>query len=78
MRKPDNGHITWHLVLVHRKNGGGRCVRVYHQNGRYGLAPADFPFSSLEELVQFYRLHSLASFNKRLDIFLKGAVCRVR
>lgn len=68
--------VAGDFTLTVRSQGACRCVRVYHLHGRYGLAETDTPFSSLADLVQFYRTHSLASFNKGLDVCLKGGVTR--
>ena len=38
---------------------------------------SDAPFASLPQLVEYYRHHSLASFNKRLDVRLQNAVSKV-
>lgn len=39
-------------------------------NGKYGFTPDLLPFSSLLELVQFYRNQTLKEYNDRLDISL--------
>ncbi|KAK7100675.1 phosphatidylinositol 3-kinase regulatory subunit gamma-like [Littorina saxatilis] len=66
------------FTLTVRYNGCNKCVRIYKQKNGYSLSPgeSDAPFSSLQELVEFYQQHSLASFNKRLDLRLQQAVSK--
>ena len=63
-------------TLTVRKHGINRLVRILFHKGLYGLNEP-LRFSSVIELVEYYRQHSLAEFNSKLDVKLKFPVSRL-
>ncbi|KAI6647452.1 hypothetical protein LOD99_12448 [Oopsacas minuta] len=72
-----NSRQMGEYTLTVRKHGINRLVRIlFGQNALYGLNEP-LRFSSVVELVEYYRKHSLAEFNSKLDIKLKFPVSRL-
>ncbi|XP_047101882.1 phosphatidylinositol 3-kinase regulatory subunit alpha [Schistocerca piceifrons] len=57
-------------TLTLRKDGTSKLIKISHRNGKYGFSEP-FKFSSVVELVNFYRNVSLAQYNATLDIKLQ-------
>ena len=63
-------------TLTVRKHGANRLVRVIFKRGKYGLNEP-LRFTSVIELIEYYRKHSLAEFNSKLDVKLKYPISRL-
>ena len=63
-------------TLTIRKHGANRLVRILFKRGKYGLNEP-LRFSSVVELIEYYRKHSLAEFNSKLDVKLKYPISRL-
>ena len=53
-------------TLTLRKGGSNKLVKICHVDGRYGFSEP-FQFSSVVELVEFYKRESLREYNNDLD-----------
>lgn len=62
-------------TLTLRKGGTNKLIKICHKNGKYGFSEP-YKFSSVVELVNFYRTQSLAQYNSTLDIKLLYPVSR--
>ncbi|KAL0269948.1 UNVERIFIED_CONTAM: hypothetical protein PYX00_007521 [Menopon gallinae] len=62
-------------TLTLRKGGTNKLIKICHKNGKYGFSDP-YRFSSVVELVNFYRTTSLAQYNSILDIKLLYPVSR--
>lgn len=62
-------------TLTLRKGGTNKLIKICHKNGKYGFSEP-YKFSSVVELVSFYRTSSLTQYNSALDITLKYPVSR--
>ena len=71
-----NSRKLGEFTLTVRKHGINRLVRIIFHEGLYGLNEP-LKFSSVIELVEYYRRHSLAEFNSKLDVKLKFPVSRL-
>ena len=63
-------------TLTVRKHGANRLVRIIFKRGKYGLNEP-LRFLSVVDLVEYYRKHSLAEFNSKLDVKLKYPISRL-
>lgn len=71
-----NSRNPGEYTLTVRKNSANRLIRIFCINGKYGLNnPAKF--DSVIDLIEYYRRHSLAEFNIKLDINLKYPLSRI-
>lgn len=52
-----------------KKDGTDRIIRIYSTNGRYGFLK-EGKYSSVVELINHFRTHSLIEYNAVLDICL--------
>ncbi|CAG5126130.1 unnamed protein product [Candidula unifasciata] len=57
-------------TLTVRQDGHNRCIKVYCQEGMYGLKLNECRFQSLRALVDYYTRYTLAEFNRRLTTSL--------
>lgn len=62
------------FFFYRRKGGSNKLLKIYMKDGFYGFS--DCHFSSLVDLVNYYRQHSLAEHNRQLDIMLMYPVSR--
>ena len=56
-------------TLTVRRGGVNKLLKIYGKNGRYGFQEP-LRYDSVVEVVDFYRQHSLAHYNHKLDIKL--------
>lgn len=61
----NNGEYT----LTLRKGGSNKLIKICFRNGKYGFSEP-YKFNSVVDLVNFYRVASLAQYNPTLDIKL--------
>lgn len=61
------------LTLI--KNGTEKLIKICHENGKYGFSPP-YQFSSVIELINYYKEHSLRQYNPTLDIMLQYPIVR--
>lgn len=54
-----------------RKGGLNKLIRILHKDGRYGFSEP-LAFSSVVELINYYKTRSLASYNPKLDVKLES------
>uniref|UniRef100_A0A8D9A0V9 Phosphatidylinositol 3-kinase regulatory subunit alpha n=1 Tax=Cacopsylla melanoneura TaxID=428564 RepID=A0A8D9A0V9_9HEMI len=66
-----NGEYT----LTLRKGGTNKLIKIFHRNGRYGFSEP-FKFSSVVELINYYKHESLSQYNSTLDTRLLYPVSR--
>ena len=62
-------------TLTLRKGGSSKLIKICHKNSHYGFS-APLKFSSVVELVNFYRNVSLDQYNRTLDVKLLYPVSR--
>lgn len=62
-------------TLTLRKGGSNKLIKICHKNGYYGFSEP-LKFTSVVELVNFYRTASLAQYNRTLDVKLLYPVSR--
>lgn len=55
--------------------GSNKLIKIYHQNRRYGFVNEKM-FDSVGELVDFYTRHTLADYNRNLNVCLMYPVCK--
>ncbi|XP_058124427.1 uncharacterized protein LOC131266088 isoform X2 [Anopheles coustani] len=67
----DAGEYT----LVLKKDGADRPIKIYHKNGLYGFTQ-EGTYSSLVQLINEYRTHTLKEYNTILDICLLHPISR--
>uniref|UniRef100_A0A9J7ZE56 Phosphoinositide-3-kinase, regulatory subunit 3a (gamma) n=2 Tax=Cyprinus carpio TaxID=7962 RepID=A0A9J7ZE56_CYPCA len=56
-------------TLTVRNNGTNKLIRIHHQDGKFGFSEP-LTFSSVPELISFYRHRSLVQYNSSLDVTL--------
>ncbi|XP_051555534.1 phosphatidylinositol 3-kinase regulatory subunit gamma-like [Myxocyprinus asiaticus] len=56
-------------TLTVRKNGSNKLIRIHHRDGKFGFSEP-LTFSSVPELILYYRHRSLAQYNTALDVTL--------
>ncbi|XP_065182992.1 phosphatidylinositol 3-kinase regulatory subunit alpha-like [Sycon ciliatum] len=71
----DASRVPGEYTLTLRKGGVNKRIRILHKDGKYGFAEP-MTFSSVMELVENYRQHSLAHYNPKLDVRLLYAISR--
>lgn len=62
-------------VLLCRKGGNNKLIKIYHRDGKYGFSDP-LTFNSVVELINHYRNESLAQYNPKLDVKLMYPVSR--
>lgn len=67
-----HGEIALHLQKAlsrnpHRNNGTNKLIRIHHQDGKFGFSEP-LTFSSVPELISYYRHRSLVVYNSSLDV----------
>lgn len=62
-------------VLLYRKGGNNKLIKIYHRDGKYGFSDP-LTFNSVVELINHYRNESLAQYNPKLDVKLMYPVSR--
>ena len=63
------------LINLFRKDGNNKQIRIEHIHGKYGFAdPCEF--SSVPELIEYYRTRTLVEYSAALDIMLLYPICR--
>lgn len=70
-----SSRIKDNYTLTLRKDGSNKLIKVLYEDGKFGFAPP-LTFVSMLELVQHYQHHSMAQYNRSLDIILKYPLCR--
>lgn len=56
-------------TLTVRNNGTNKLIRIHHQDGKFGFSEP-LTFSSVPELISYYRQRSLVQYNRSLDVTL--------
>lgn len=67
-----NNLYDW-FYYFNRKGGTNRLIKIYHRNGRYGFSEP-YEFKSVQELVEHFKTHSLAEYNRTLNCSLEYPV----
>ncbi|CAH0562412.1 unnamed protein product [Brassicogethes aeneus] len=62
-------------TLTLRKGGANKLIKICHRNGKYGFTEP-YIFSSVVELINHFRHHSLSQYNASLDIKLVNPISR--
>ena len=62
-------------LVVHRKGGNNKLIKIYHRDGKYGFSDP-LTFNSVVELISHYHHESLAQYNPKLDVKLMYPVSR--
>ncbi len=63
-------------TLTLKKDGTDRVIKIFHCNGKYGFTK-ECTFSTVPELINFYRMTSLKEYNSILDVKLMFPVSRL-
>ncbi|KAJ7328222.1 Phosphatidylinositol 3-kinase regulatory subunit gamma [Desmophyllum pertusum] len=66
----DSRRFPGEYTLTLRKGGVNKLIRILHKEGQYGFSEP-LTFSSVVELINYYKTRSLASYNPKLDIRLE-------
>lgn len=53
----------------HRNNGTNKLIRIHHRDGKFGFSEP-LTFSSVPDLISYYRHRSLVQYNTSLDVTL--------
>ncbi|XP_050401633.1 phosphatidylinositol 3-kinase regulatory subunit gamma [Patella vulgata] len=61
-------------TLVLRKNGTNKCIKILHQEGKYGFVEP-CTFNSISDIVDYFSKNSLEQYNPALDIKLLYPIC---
>jgi len=70
-----NSAVTIKLVLLCRKGGCNRLIKVSSRDGLYGFSEP-FQFQSVVELINYYRSNSLSEYNTSLNTCLLHPISR--
>lgn len=63
------------ILTLYRKDNINKQIRIEERDGKFGFAgPCEF--TSVPELIEFYRTRSLKEYSSGLDIMLLYPVCR--
>lgn len=62
-------------LVIHRKGGNNKLIKIYHRDGKYGFSDP-LTFNSVVELINHYHHESLAQYNPKLDVKLMYPVSR--
>lgn len=62
-------------ILLSRKDGHNKLIKIYHREGKYGFSDP-LTFTSVVELIWYYQHHSLVEYNAMLDLMLTYPVSR--
>lgn len=62
-------------LLVFRKGGNNKLIKIYHRDGKYGFSDP-LTFGSVVELISHYRHESLSQYNPKLDVKLMYPISR--
>lgn len=62
-------------IVVHRKDGHNKLIKIYHRDGKYGFSDP-LTFASVVELIWHYQHHPLVEYNATLDLMLTHPVSR--
>ena len=71
----DSTRTHGEYTLTVRRGGTNKLIRIINKNGKFGFSEPT-SFSSVPELVEFYRVTPLTKYNARLDITLSNPVLR--
>ncbi|XP_056599030.1 phosphoinositide-3-kinase, regulatory subunit 3a (gamma) [Triplophysa dalaica] len=66
--------VQGEYTLTVRKNSSNKLIRIYHLDGKYGFSEP-LTFTSVPELISYYRHRTLAHYNTALDVTLAYPVC---
>ncbi|TRY95529.1 hypothetical protein DNTS_010986 [Danionella cerebrum] len=69
--------IQGQYTLTVRNNGSNKLIRILHQEDKFGFSEP-LTFSSVPELIMYYRQRSLVQYNSSLDITLAFPVSHRR
>ena len=67
-------HVV-HTLIVCRKGGTNKLIKIEYKDGKFGFVEP-LQFSSIVELVNHYCRNSLAHYNRTLDIILSHPIMR--
>ncbi|RXN14268.1 phosphatidylinositol 3-kinase regulatory subunit gamma-like protein [Labeo rohita] len=59
----------WYWGDISRNNGTNKLIRIHHQDGKFGFSEP-LTFSSVPDLISYYRHRSLVQYNSSLDVTL--------
>ena len=76
-RKSFPPFITVPLSSLSRKEGKDRLIKIIARDDRVGFREDLLDYTSLHELVEHFRKHSLKGYNEKLDVKLKYPCKRV-
>ena len=62
-------------TLTLRKGGSNKLIKIFHRDSKYGFVEP-LNFNSVVDLIFHYKHHSLAHYNKTLDVTLQFPVSR--
>lgn len=62
-------------LVLHRKGGNNKLIKIYHRDGKYGFSDP-LTFNSVVELINHYHHESLAQYNPKLDVKLMYPVSK--
>jgi phosphoinositide-3-kinase regulatory subunit len=71
----DAQQVAGEYTLTVRKGGMNKLIRIRLDNGLYGFS-LPLTFKSVSELIMYYRVHSLASYNPQLNLCLSNPISR--
>ncbi|EDW85266.2 uncharacterized protein Dwil_GK18374 [Drosophila willistoni] len=62
-------------TLTLMKDGNEKLIKICHMNGKYGFVEK-YLFSSVVDMINYYKANSLMMYNKTLDITLSNPIVR--
>lgn len=71
----DAARVSGYYTLTLKKGGVNRLIRIIHRDGLYGFAEP-LEFSSVVDLINFYRENTMAPYSPKLDITLVKGLSR--
>ena len=67
---------TGEWTLTVKKGGNDKLIKIMQRDGRYGFREDDLKYSSVQDLIKFFRENSLEMYNSKLNVRLMYPITR--
>lgn len=66
-----NSSTAGDYTITLRKDGDNKLIKIYQRDNKFGFSITEpLRFTSVVDLVEFYKTHSLKQYNRNLDVML--------